>query len=91
VVLPLFGSSTLRDTAAWPIDRRGDLLRELNDIPVRNSLYFVRVIDGRANLLRAGQLLDDAALDKYSFTRDAFLQRRRNEVHDGDLPNDGNE
>jgi phospholipid-binding lipoprotein MlaA len=91
VVLPLFGSSTLRDTAAWPIDRRGDLLRELNDIPVRNSLYFVRVIDGRANLLRAGQLLDDAALDKYSFTRDAFLQRRRNEVHDGNLPNDGNE
>jgi phospholipid-binding lipoprotein MlaA len=91
VVLPLFGPSTLRDTAAWPIDRRGDLLRELNDIPVRNSLYFVRVIDGRANLLRAGQLLDDAALDKYSFTRDAFLQRRRNEVHDGNLPNDGNE
>ncbi|MBT2300553.1 VacJ family lipoprotein [Variovorax paradoxus] len=91
VVLPLFGPSTLRDTAAWPIDRRGDLLREVNDIPVRNSLYFVRVIDGRANLLRAGQLLDDAALDKYSFTRDAFLQRRRNEVHDGNLPNDGNE
>jgi phospholipid-binding lipoprotein MlaA len=91
VVLPLFGPSTLRDTAAWPIDRRGDLLRELNDIPVRNSLYFVRVVDGRANLLRAGQLLDDAALDRYSFTRDAFLQRRRNEVHDGNLPNDGNE
>lgn len=91
VVLPLFGSSTLRDTAAWPIDRRGDLLRALNDIPVRNSLYVLRVIDGRASLLRAGQLLDDAALDKYSFTRDAFLQRRRNEVHDGNLPNDGNE
>lgn len=91
VVLPLFGSSTLRDTAAWPIDRRGDLLGELDDIPVRNSLYVLRVVDGRSNLLRAGQLLDDAALDKYSFTRDAYLQRRRNEVHDGNLPNDGNE
>lgn len=91
VVLPLFGSSTLRDTAAWPVDRRGDLLGELDDIPVRNSLYVLRVVDGRSNLLRAGQLLDDAALDKYSFTRDAYLQRRRNEVHDGNLPNDGNE
>jgi phospholipid-binding lipoprotein MlaA len=91
LVLPLFGPSTVRDTAAWPIDRQGDLLGYVHDVPVRNSLYVLRVIDGRANLLRAGQLLDDAALDKYSFTRDAFLQRRRNEVHDGNLPNDGNE
>jgi len=35
-------------------------------------------------------LLEDAALDRYTFTRDAFLQRRRNEVHDGNLPDDGN-
>jgi len=90
LVLPLLGPSTVRDTAALTVDRQGDLLNAIHDIPVRNSLYVLRVIDIRANLLRAGQLLDDAALDKYSFTRDAFLQRRRNEVHDGNLPNDGN-
>jgi phospholipid-binding lipoprotein MlaA len=48
------------------------------------------VVDARSNFLRASQLLDNAALDKYTFTRDAYLQRRKNEVHDGDLPNDGN-
>jgi phospholipid-binding lipoprotein MlaA len=90
LVLPLLGSSTLRDTAALPVDMKGDLVGYVHDIPWRNSLYGVRVIDARANLLRVGQLLDDAALDKYSFTRDAYLQRRRNEVYDGNLPNDGN-
>lgn len=90
LVLPLLGPSTLRDTAALPIDSQGDLLGQIGDIPVRNSLYVLRVIDIRANLLRAGQLLGDAALDKYSFTRDAFLQRRRNDVFDGNLPDDGN-
>jgi len=90
LMLPLLGPSTVRDTAALTVDYRGDMLRYINDIPVRNSLYALRVIDVRANLLRVGQLLDDAALDKYSFTRDAFLQRRRNEVYDGNLPNDGN-
>lgn len=90
LVLPLLGSSTLRDTAALPVDVKGDLVGYIHDIPYRNSLYALRVIDVRANLLRVGQLLDDAALDKYSFTRDAYLQRRRNEVYDGNLPNDGN-
>jgi phospholipid-binding lipoprotein MlaA len=90
VVLPLLGSSTVRDTAALTLDRQGDLLNQVNDIPWRNSLYFLRVIDTRSNFLRASQLLDNAALDKYTFTRDAYLQRRKNEVHDGDLPDDGN-
>lgn len=86
IVLPLLGSSTLRDTAALPVDRYGDLLSYTNDIEARNSLYLLRLVDLRASLLRAGQLLDDAALDKYSFTRDAFLQRRRNDVYDGNIP-----
>ncbi|MEJ7688418.1 MAG: VacJ family lipoprotein [Variovorax sp.] len=90
LVLPLLGPSTLRDTAALPIDSQGDLLGQIGDIPVRNSLYVLRVIDIRANLLRASQLLGDVALDKYSFTRDAHLQRRRNDVFDGNLPDDGN-
>src|SRR6185295_10912728 len=71
LVLPLLGPSTLRDTAALPVDIRGDLVNSVSDMAVRNSLYATRLIDIRANLLRVGQLLDDAALDRYTFTRDA--------------------
>lgn len=90
LVLPLLGPSTLRDTVALPVDVQGDLVNHIADIPVRNSMYALRLIDIRANLLRVGQLLEDAALDRYTFTRDAFLQRRRSEVHDGNLPDEGN-
>lgn len=86
LVLPLLGPSTVRDTAALPIDRQGDPLSAVQDVGARNSLYVLRVVDLRANLLLAGRLIDDAALDKYSFTRDAFLQRRLNEVHNGNPP-----
>ena len=41
-----------------------------------------RIVDKRSNLLRVGNVLDEAALDKYSFTRDAYLQRRRAEIYD---------
>lgn len=90
LVLPLLGPSTVRDTSALVVDVQGDLISVIGDIPVRNSLYALRLVDLRSNLLRASQLLEDAALDRYTFTRDAFLQRRRNEVHDGNLPDDGN-
>src|SRR4029079_3597178 len=60
LVLPLLGPSTLRDTAALPLDLRGDLLSGVSDISVRNSMYALRLIDIRANLLRVGQLLEDA-------------------------------
>jgi phospholipid-binding lipoprotein MlaA len=90
LVLPLLGPSTVRDAAALIVDVNGDPVNYINDIPVRNSMYALRLVDIRSKLLRAGALLDDAALDRYSFTRDAFLQRRRNEVHDGNLPDDGN-
>jgi phospholipid-binding lipoprotein MlaA len=90
LVLPLLGPSTVRDATALFVDVQGDLISVIGDIPVRNSLYAIRLVDLRSNLLRASQLLEDAALDRYTFTRDAFLQRRRNEVHDGNLPDDGN-
>jgi phospholipid-binding lipoprotein MlaA len=61
----------------------------VNDIPWRNSLTVLRVVDKRSQYLRAGRLIGDAALDKYSFTRDAFLQRRRSQVYDGRPPDDG--
>jgi phospholipid-binding lipoprotein MlaA len=52
-------------------------------------MYVLRAVDTRASYLRAGRLIGDAALDKYSFTRDAYLQRRRSEVYDGNPPDDG--
>ena len=71
-----------------PVDYYGDALAHVNDVPARNSLAVLRVVDTRANLLRASTLIQDAALDPYSFTRDAFLQKRRSDIRDG---NDGNE
>ncbi|MDB5826678.1 MAG: transporter [Variovorax sp.] len=91
VVLPLLGPSTVRDTAALPVDHYGDALTAVQDIGVRNSLYALRIVDERATFLRASQMLDEAALDKYSFTRDAFMQRRRSEVFDGSPPGGGGE
>jgi phospholipid-binding lipoprotein MlaA len=67
-------------------------------VSVRNALYLVRAVDIRSNLLRASTVLDEAALDKYSFTRDAFLQMRRAEIdeappsdNDGQVPQEGAE
>ncbi|MES1264449.1 MAG: VacJ family lipoprotein [Variovorax sp.] len=90
LVLPLLGPSTVRDATALFVDVQGDPISVIGDIPVRNSLYAIRLVDLRSNLLRASRLLEDAALDRYTFTRDAFLQRRRYEVHDGNLPDEGN-
>lgn len=88
LVLPILGPSTVRDAAALPVDFKGDALAHVNDIPARNSLAVVRVVDTRANLLRASTLIQDAALDPYSFTRDAFLQKRRSDIHDGYEPDE---
>lgn len=88
MVLPLLGSSTLRDTVALPVDIKGNLVNSVNDVPTRDALTIVNAIDTRATYLKAGDVVDGAALDKYSFTRDAFLQRRRNQVYDGNPPDE---
>lgn len=77
-VLPLLGPSTIRDTAALPVDSVVNpvSLGRIDDIPWRNGLIAGRVLDARARLLRATDLLDTAALDKYLLTRDAYLQLR---------------
>lgn len=88
LVLPFFGPSTVRDTIALPVDLKGDIVGNLDHVPTRNSIKVVDLLDTRAGLLRAGEALDEVALDKYTFTRDAFLQRRRNAVFDGDPPDE---
>ncbi|MBE7940005.1 MULTISPECIES: VacJ family lipoprotein [Ramlibacter] len=88
LVLPLLGPSTLRDTVALPVERYGDLTRTVPTQAEANGLFALRIIDTRANLLRLGDVIEGAALDKYSFTRDAYLQKRRAEIFD-DKPRDG--
>jgi phospholipid-binding lipoprotein MlaA len=88
VVLPILGPSTLRDTVALPVDWKGDAVTQVQDVATSNTLYGVRAVDQRAALLKAEGVIDEAALDKYSFIRDAYLQRRRNAVYDGDPPDE---
>lgn len=86
IVLPVLGPSTLRDTVALPVDVRGDVVAQQDDITLRNSLWALRAVDKRAQLLKAVEVLEEVALDKYTFVRDAHLQRRRNAVYDGNPP-----
>lgn len=80
VVLPLWGPSSVRDAAGITIESRGDLIMGIDHIPSRNTLYGLRLVEKRANLLRATNMLEGVALDKYSFTRDAYLQRRDSQI-----------
>ena len=80
VVLPLFGPSSVRDTIGRVVDGSADLVNNSRNVPTRNSLAAIRVVDKRAEVLGATNILDQAALDKYSFTRDLYLQRRANSV-----------
>jgi phospholipid-binding lipoprotein MlaA len=92
VVIPFIGPSTVRDGFGLLFDYKADLVYWATDsVPVRNSLYATRAISNRANLLDASSLLEQAALDKYSFVRDAWLQRRRNLVYDGNPPRERDE
>lgn len=86
LVLPVLGPSTLRDTAALPVDSQGDMVGGLTHVPTRNATMAVRIVDQREGLLKATEMLDRIALDKYSFVRDAYLQRRRSAVYDGNPP-----
>ena len=83
LVLPILGPSTVRDTFALPVDMKGNAVSYVDPVSARNSLYALRVVDTRANLLRASSVLDSAALDKYSFTRDVYLQVRGGTVGTG--------
>ena len=86
VVLPLFGPSTVRDTGGFIVDATADAVHGISDVSTRNQTTALRLVDKRAGLLDAGNLLEEASLDKYSFTRDAFLQYRRSQIYDGNPP-----
>ena len=87
VVLPFLGPSTVRDALSHGlVDTQADFVVQADHVPTRNTLFFIRGVDTRANLLDASRVLEEAALDKYNFTRDAFLQRRQSLIYDGKPP-----
>lgn len=81
-VVPFLGPSTVRDAAGTAISFASPVsptsaIFAIDDVPVRNSIVGLYIVDTRANLLQADRLVDQIALDKYSFIRDAYLQRRK--------------
>lgn len=84
VVLPFFGPSSVRDTFGTVADLESDyLFRLLPDVALRNSITGLRVVNARNTYYEAGDLLDGAAIDKYSFMRDAYIQRRQYQIDEG--------
>lgn len=88
LVLPLLGPSTLRDTLATSVDFKGEPSRIFTDEATRNSLSVTRVLDVRADLLNTVDVIKAASLDPYTFVRDGYLQKRKNDIHDGHPPSD---
>lgn len=86
IVLPLLGPSTLRDTAALPIDWQAGPSQLAHNSDQQLAITALKVVSTRAGLLSATKMLDDLALDKYTFVRDAYLARRLNQVYDGNPP-----
>ncbi|MCX8016689.1 MAG: VacJ family lipoprotein [Rhodocyclaceae bacterium] len=86
LVVPFFGPRTVRDTVGLVLDVKADPVGHIDHIPTRNALYALRIIDNRADLLPADKVIEEAALDKYAYVRDGYLQRRRNQIYDGNPP-----
>jgi phospholipid-binding lipoprotein MlaA len=86
LVWPILGPSTVRDSLGLIPDTYFDPVLRHRPIWQRNSMTVLRGISKRADLLDASRILEEAALDKYVFQRDAYLQRRRSLIHDGNAP-----
>lgn len=86
VVVPVFGPRTVRDTVGLVLDVAVDPVAKHNPAGTRDAALLLRLVNDRANLLPADKVVEEAALDKYSYMRDAYLQRRRSLIHDGNPP-----
>lgn len=85
-VLPLLGPSTIRDTFGRVADVYTDPVTYIQYDAYQIAAQATRTVDLRASLLQASRLLEGAALDKYQFVRDGYLQRRRSLIYDGNPP-----
>lgn len=76
IVWPVFGPSSVRDSLALPVDWQASPAVVFDDGRKKVVITALNLINTRANFLRAGEMLEGIALDKYTFYRDAYLQRR---------------
>jgi len=83
---PVIGPRNVRDTAGFGVDSYIDPVWRIRAVSVRNSMVALRFVDIRASLLPADKVVEEAALDKYAYIRDAYQQRRRNQIFDGRPP-----
>ena len=84
--IPLFGPTTVRDGTGVLVRIALGPVSYISNVPVRNSIYGVGYVDLRSQALEGGSIVDTAALDRYVFIRNAYLQRRRYLVYDGKPP-----
>jgi phospholipid-binding lipoprotein MlaA len=89
LVWPILGPSTVRDSLGLPADMHFSASVVGGTAAEKNLLRLWQGVNLRSGLLNAGDLLNDVALDKYAFVRDAYLQRRQNLIYEGDPPSDG--
>jgi phospholipid-binding lipoprotein MlaA len=82
LVLPFFGPSTFRDGTGLAVDGLFiDPIGYINNVRLRNALYVGKIINTRAQLLDATNLMDDASIDPYAFQRDSWLQMRNAQIN----------
>ena len=86
LVLPFLGPRTLRDAVGWWVDSYTDPVWRQDHVRTRNQFLATRWTDNRARLLDSEKVFDAAAIDPYTFIREAYLQRRRNLIYDGNPP-----
>jgi phospholipid-binding lipoprotein MlaA len=84
--VPFFGPTTVRDGSGTLVRIMVGPVGYIGEVPLRNSLYGLGAVDIRAQALSAGAIVDTAALDRYLFIRNAYLQRRRYLLYDGKPP-----
>jgi len=87
VVLPFIGPSSLRDGIGWYVDEEFYPPNRMEEGSTRDKLLLVEVVSKRSQLLDASDILDQAAgKDPYVFVREAYRQRRKHLVYDGNPP-----
>lgn len=86
VVLPFFGPRNVRDSFGLIGDIYTNPVTYMKDAGARNATTALFTVDTRSNLLGVDKVLEEATDDKYSYIRDAYLQRRQNLVFDGNPP-----
>jgi phospholipid-binding lipoprotein MlaA len=86
LVVPFIGPRTVRDALAYPIDRITSFPSLAGEGSNVYTMTALELIHTRAGLLATGTLLKQIALDRYTFVRDAYLAKRRNDIFDGNPP-----